>query len=121
MKIAMPRLFRRRAPQYTRAFVRHSCQLDASLMLIDRMSSYEGRIIDISAGGAMFRPKLAYIMYRRDVPVCMTVGSEELFGQIVNTAPAGFSIRFDEPLEEEDILMLLGNGDAVGAKAAAAA
>ena len=65
------------------------------------MSQFEGRIIDISLGGALFRPKLAYIMHRANVPICIHLGNEELFGQIVNTSPKGFSIRFDEPLDED--------------------
>jgi len=100
MKIGMPHFLRRR-PRFNRSFQRIACQIDTELTLIDRMISFEGRIIDISRGGAMFRPKLAYIMYRADVPVCIHIGNEELFGQIVSTSPVGFSIRFDEPVEEE--------------------
>lgn len=100
MKIAMPRLFKRRQ-QHSRSFVRFPCQIDSSLTLIDRMVSFEGRIIDISRGGALFRPRLAYIMHRADVPICIHLGAEELFGHIVSTSPKGFSVRFDEPLDEE--------------------
>ncbi len=100
MKIPMPG-FLRRPPKFNRSFARHACQIDTELTLIDRMFSFEGRIIDISRGGAMFRPRLAYIMYRADVPVCIHMGAEELFGQIVSTSPAGFSVRFDEPIDED--------------------
>lgn len=110
MKIPMPRIFRAK-PKFSRSFTRYNCQLDGSLMFIDRMISFEGRVIDMSRGGAMFRPKLAYIMQRRDVPVCMSVGDEEIFGLIVGTTPAGFSIRFDEPIEEETIISLIDRFD----------
>lgn len=99
MKIWTP--FRRKRTRFDRSFIRYACQIDTTLTMIDSMSSYEGRIIDISRGGTLFRPKLAYIMHRAGVPVCIHLGSEELFGQIVNTSPKGFSIRFDEPFDEE--------------------
>ena len=57
----------------------------------------------------MFRPKLAYIMDRRDIPVVLTVGGEEMFGRLMRTTPQGFGIRFDEPLAEEQLLALLAN------------
>lgn len=105
LKLAMPQLrapgFLQRRKRFNRSFQRFACQLDTSLTMIDRMYSFEGRIIDISRGGALFRPKLAYIMNRSDVPICIHLGSEELFGSIVSTSPKGFSIRFDEPLDED--------------------
>jgi PilZ domain len=99
-------LFSRR-PAFSRAAVRYSCQLDGSLIMIDRMASFDGRMIDFSAGGAMFRPKLVYLMDRRDVPVCLDVGGVEVFGRIASTNPSGFGIRFDEPLDDDDIARLL--------------
>ncbi|PSJ40694.1 hypothetical protein C7I55_10295 [Sphingomonas deserti] len=101
MKLGLPALFQRRSRRIDRSFIRFSCALDSEMTLLDRVMSFEGRIIDISRGGALFRPKLAYIMRRSAVPVCIHWGSEELFGQIVATSPAGFSIRFDEPIEED--------------------
>ena len=100
LKLALP-TFRKNRTRFDRNFIRYACQIDTHLTLIDRMSQFEGRIIDISLGGALFRPKLAYIMHRANVPICIHLGNEELFGQIVNTSPKGFSIRFDEPLDED--------------------
>lgn len=100
MTITLPRIFNRKRRLH-RSFERFACQIDTSLTMIDRMYSVEGRIIDISRGGALFRPRLAYLMHRADVPICIHLGSEELFGQIVDTSPKGFSVRFGEPLDEE--------------------
>ena len=108
MNMNLRRIFFRKKETYSRISVRHDCQIDATLLMIDRMISFEGRLIDFSAGGAMFRPKLAYLMDRRDVPVCLTAGGVEVFGRIMRTTPAGFGLRFDEPLEEEDVVTLLG-------------
>ncbi len=122
MKLALPRMFRRK-PHFERKSARHACQIDAQLTIIDRGSSFDGRIVDLSAGGAMFRPPLAHIMYRKDVAVCLIVGDEPMMGQIVSTTPAGFGIRFDAPLDDEDLATILGHDRSqarVGAKTARA-
>lgn len=117
MKIALPSFLRRRQ-HYNRSFERFACQIDSSLTLIDRMYSFEGRIIDLSRGGALFRPKLAYIMNRSDVPVCMHLGVEEIFGLIVATSPKGFSVRFDSPLDADLFEELTADLRAASKKAA---
>lgn len=109
MKLNPLSYFRKEKRDFTRVAQRFGCQIDGSLMMIDRMMGYEGRVINFSAGGAMFRPKLAYLMDRRDIPVALTVGGEEMFGRIMRTTPDGFGIRFDEPLEEEQLLAMLSN------------
>lgn len=109
---------RRRKRDFSRASARHGCAIDGSLMMMDRVLTFPGRVIDLSAGGALFRPRLSYLLYRRDVPVCLTLGSEELFGRIVSTTPKGFGIHFDEPIAD-DVLQALLAADAVHAKAAA--
>lgn len=106
MKLALPRLFQRK-PHYERKSTRHACQIDAQLTIIDRGSNFDGRIVDLSAGGAMFRPPLAHIMHRKDESVCLIVGDEPMMGQIVSTTPAGFGIRFDAPLDDEDLATIL--------------
>jgi len=103
-----PRKWFRKEQAYSRVSQRRGCEIDGSLLMIDRMVSFHGRIIDFSAGGAMFRPKLAYLMDRRDVPVCLRIADVEVFGKIMRTTPSGFGVRFDEPLEEEEVVTLLG-------------
>lgn len=107
MKLDPFRIFRPRRPAFSRSATRYSCQLDGSLIMIDRMATFEGRITDFSSGGAMFRPRLAYLMDRRDVPICLDVANVEVFGRIMSTNPAGFGIRFDEELDEEDVARML--------------
>lgn len=107
MKFDISRIFSRRKPAFSRAATRYSCQLEGSLMMIDRMANFEGRVTDFSSGGAMFRPRLAYLMDRRDVPICLDIAGVEAFGRIVSTTPSGFGIRFDDPLSDEEIDQLI--------------
>ena len=114
MKLSFPR-FARRQPAFVRAAQRHVCRIDGEVLLTDSQFGYEGRLIDISIGGAMFRPRLAYLMRRRDVPVSLSLGPVEIEGEIVATTPAGFGIRFTQPLDEArlgEVLALNPVGDA---------
>lgn len=99
-------LFRRKKA-FSRAAVRHSCQIDCELLLTDSMVSYDGRLIDISVGGAMFRPRLVYLMNRRSEPVELRLGNVVIAGEIMGTMTAGFGIRFEKDLDEASLLDLV--------------
>lgn len=106
MRILPFRLFRRKQA-FSRSATRHACQIDCELLLTDSMVSYDGRLIDISTGGAMFRPRLAYLMSRHDVPVALRVGSVSIPGEIVATNQAGFGIRFDALVDDATLQLVL--------------
>ncbi|MBC2667984.1 PilZ domain-containing protein [Novosphingobium piscinae] len=99
-------LFRRKQA-FSRSATRHSCQIDCELVLTDSMAAYDGRLIDISTGGAMFRPRLAYLMNRRNEPVELRLDGFSVLGEIVATVPAGFGIRFEHEIDEQSLLALL--------------
>jgi hypothetical protein len=114
-------LNRSRRPTFSRTTERYSCAIDGSLMMIDRIINFPGRVIDLSTGGALFRPRLTYLLHRRDVPICLTIGSHELFGRIMGTNPLGFGLSFDEPLEEGEFraILALSNVPVIAATRAA--
>ncbi len=109
-----------RRPVFSRADVRHDCRIDGEIVLTEKMVSYEGRLINFSRGGAMFRPRLAYLMSRRDVPVQVQAAGLALFGEIVATTPLGFGVRFETPLSEAELAHLLAHSAPAAAPAAAA-
>lgn len=109
MKLFRAPAFLRRK-QFERSAARHGCEIDAELMLVDRILTYSGRVTDLSRGGALFRPRLAYLLYRKDVPVCLMIGGHELFGRITGTTPAGFGVRFDDNLADQDLQAILRTG-----------
>jgi hypothetical protein len=96
-----------RKPVFARAAVRHVCQIDGEIVLTEKMARYDGRLINLSQGGAMFRPRLAYLMNRREVAVQVQVGGLAINGEIVATTPEGYGIRFDEPLADAVLAHLL--------------
>ena len=97
----------RRKRTFSRADVRHTCQIDGEIVLTEKMVSYEGRLVNLSLGGAMFRPRLVYLMSRRGVAVQVQVAGVVLSGEIVATTPQGFGIRFYEPLDDAVLAHLL--------------
>jgi len=104
-------LFSRR-PVFSRADVRHECRIDGEIVLTEKMVSYEGRLINLSRGGAMFRPRLAYLMNRRGDAVQIQAAGLALVGEIVATTPLGFGIRFEHLLSDRDLAHLLACGNA---------
>lgn len=108
MKLSPFGLFRRKKG-FSRAAVRHACRIDCEMLLTDSMVGFEGRLIDISVGGAMFRPRQVYLMSRRNEPVEIRLGSFVIAGDIVTTIPAGFGIRFEQEMDEQTLATLLAN------------
>lgn len=100
-------LFRNRG--FQRSAARYHCKLDASLIIVDRIISFTGRVTDISKGGALFRPRLTYLLFRREVPVCLLIGRTEVYGRITGTSSAGYGIRFDEPISDELLVHVIND------------
>ncbi|MEY2943892.1 MAG: hypothetical protein RLY97_1906 [Pseudomonadota bacterium] len=100
--------FFRRKPVFSRSAVRYSCQVDCDIDLTESEAHYQGRLIDISAGGAMVRPRLAYLLQRRDVPVMVQIRGEIIPAMIMATTPAGFGLRFNQLLSDAQMAQILG-------------
>lgn len=96
-----------RRPVFSRADERHDCRIDGEIVLTEKMVSYEGRLINLSRGGAMFRPRLAYLMNRRGAAVQVQAAGLVLAGEIVATTPLGFGVRFEAPLSDAELAHML--------------
>jgi len=107
-----------RKPVFARAAVRHTCRIDGEIVLTGKMASYEGRLINLSVGGAMFRPRLAYLMHRRGVSVQIQIAGLAIDGEIMATTPEGFGIRFERPLGDAELAHLLSRSATAEASAA---
>jgi len=90
------------------------------IVLTEKMASYEGRLVNLSLGGAMFRPRLAYLMNRRGDAVQVSAAGLALAGEIVATTPLGFGVRFEKPLSDAELAHLLAHNFGEAAPAAPA-
>lgn len=111
MPTLLARLFRRKRI-FARQAVRHPCRIDGELLLLDSGVSYVGQLQNLSSGGAMFRPRLAYLLYRRDTPARLRLGAISIEGRIVSTTPAGFGLSFAGTLDAGMVEHVLKTGAA---------
>jgi hypothetical protein len=98
---------RSKRQRMARAAVRHPCLIDAELLLVDRESRFEGRITNLSLSGALFRPRLSYLLQRKNVPVLLMIGGKEFAAEILATVPQGYGIAFLEPISQSELEALL--------------
>lgn len=101
-----------RRPRFARAFARHSCAIDSTLIGLNRMAKIPGRLIDIGAGGALFRPRFRYLMDRKGEPVSLTINGVEMIGTIMVTSPRGYGLRFEEPIGDHALQCVLEKREA---------
>jgi hypothetical protein len=95
---------------FERAFERHRCNIDVTMLCAPRLTSLSGRMIDISRGGGMFRPCLTYLMERRGSEGYLVIADQKLHVRIVRTLPVGYAVQFVEILSDEQ-LQLIRNTD----------
>lgn len=111
----MPMRLLRRRQMHARAFQRHACAIDGTLISLNRMSKIPGRLLDLGAGGALFRPRVRYLMDRKGEPVSLTINGVEMVGSITATSPRGYGLRFDEKMSEHAIQCVLEKDEAEAA------
>lgn len=101
-----------RRPRFARAFARHACAIDSTLVSLNRMAKIPGRLIDLGSGGALFRPRLRYLMDRKGEPVSLTINGVEMIGTITATTPRGYGLRFESPIGDHDLECVLEKREA---------
>jgi len=114
MKLPLPR-FLRRKQVFARNAARFDCKIDGELVLTESDATYQGRLINLSTGGAMFRPRLAYLLDHRGKPARLQICGVAVDAQIVATTPAGFGLRFEQPLDQATLLDIIGTQPALAA------
>jgi hypothetical protein len=92
-----------REREFKRAHQRHMCTMDGSIVLAPRMANLPGRMLDISAGGSMFRPALSYLMERRGSEVVLKIADISIEAKIVRTLPVGYALQFKIPLSKAEL------------------
>jgi PilZ domain len=91
---------------FKRAFERHRCSIDVTMLCAPRMTSLSGRMIDISRGGGMFRPCLSYLMERRGAEGFIVAADQKIHVRIVRTLPVGYAVQFVDILSDEQLTLI---------------
>lgn len=92
--------------QVVRRHHRHACRVKSSLSLIEPGLDIEGLLIDVSEGGALFRPPTTYLLDRKGAHVRIMVHQMGVGGQIVGTSPRGYHIKFFQMVESEQVELM---------------
>lgn len=100
---AMERLWPKK---FTRRYRRYSCNRDGVLIAGNRLARIPGRLLDLSQGGALFRPPLHYLLDRDNEEARLEIDGVTIFCQIVRTIPLGYSLQFNEEQSEADVHMI---------------
>ena len=90
-----------------RQFPRTACCIPASITVSEREYEIEGLVIEISRGGALFRPAARYILDRTGTEIILSFATYKHAARIIHTRKEGYGIRLNTPLEQEDIDMIV--------------
>lgn len=104
--------------KFTRRHERHVCNLEVEVFTGSRNVRLTGRLVDISLGGALFRPSTFYLMERTGEHAMLVVSDIEIEADIVRTIPFGYSLRFEGELDPDVLQRVLVVRDAVRAEEA---
>ncbi len=105
----------RRRKMFERSAERYQCWVSGQLQLCDSGVVFDGKLVNVSVGGAMFRPALAYLLSRKGGEVILRVGDLAVAGEIMGTTPMGYGLRFDAPLNDAVLRHVLEQQSAVSA------
>jgi PilZ domain len=98
--------------KFTRRHERHVCNMEVELYAGSRQVRLSGKLMDISLGGALFRPSTFYLMERSGEHAVLVVSEIEIEAEIVGTIPFGYSLRFEGELDESVLASVLAERDA---------
>jgi hypothetical protein len=96
----MERLFPKK---FTRRYERHNITLDGVLVSTQRMVRINGRMLDVSQGGGLFRPGTRYLMDRAGEDAMLLIAGLEIPCAITRSWEKGYSLMFRDELTSADI------------------
>lgn len=101
VKIRLP--FLRKKETFVRRHARYECCMVGELDVIERHFDMDGVILEISRGGALFRPASTFILDRTGERVRLRFEGIEIEGAIMSARPVGYGVKFDGEIAETDI------------------
>lgn len=89
-----------RKETFVRRHRRHACCIVANLHLSGREVDLEGVVLELSAGGALFREAATHILDRAGEEVVVRFEGFTSRGIIMNTSTAGYGIKLANEIDD---------------------
>lgn len=83
-----------------RRHTRHECSSIGVLAIVNRSTSLEGIVTEISKGGIKFRPASTHLLNRNGTQISVSFASIRVTGKIVATRVDGYGIALFEELDD---------------------
>ena len=84
-----------------RRHTRHDCSSIGVLAIVNRSTSLEGIVTEISKGGIKFRPASTHLLNRNGTQISVSFASIRVTGKIVATRVDGYGVALFEELEDD--------------------
>jgi len=95
----LARLFGRRGDRgYSRRHERNRCFIPGSMQVEDIEASFDGAILELSAGGCSFRPASMFLLNREGETVIIHTPAMPVRGIIRSTRPSSYGVQFMEEI-----------------------
>lgn len=91
-------------PRRERVSERYPCRVPGVMMIALRDVEIPGVMLDVGAFGCRFRPALSYLVVRNGENIVLEIAGRSLTGQIVQTSPLGYGVRFDDEHDISDFI-----------------
>lgn len=92
---------------HKRQFQRHNIFAVASMVMMDNSLNMDGVVDEVSEGGLRFRPASTFIMERNNESVLMNLDSFQISGIIRATRADGYGVQLLDPLNEDQLEILI--------------
>ncbi|MGL5114329.1 MAG: hypothetical protein ACRC7G_00175 [Beijerinckiaceae bacterium] len=96
---------------------RRGCCVVAVLVLVDKSVPLDGMVMEIEAGGALFRPASTYILDRGRSEIVLRFADREVSGRINGVSTLGYDVTFHAPLPAITVDMVVRDFGSVTARA----
>lgn len=84
-----------------RRHTRHECSSLGVLAIVNRSTSLEGIVTEISKGGIKFRPASTHLLNRNGTQISVSFASIRVTGKIVATRVDGYGVALFEELDDD--------------------
>lgn len=92
------KIFGSRNQSYSRRHERNNCFVPGSMTVEDIDASFDGAILELSAGGCSFRPASMFLLNREGEHVIIHTPVMPVRGIIRSTRPSSYGVQFLEEL-----------------------